>query len=113
MPGSGERARDAVRVVRHIGLAALRKLRDPGPVLVDPAEKAVYFFVPTGSVAGWRIPGVGVISPAESLSLPAVDHSTPPGPYWLTAPAYALWCTPANELLVAITAALRDEKELR
>lgn len=113
MAGRAVRARDAVRVVRYIGLAALKSLRNPGSVLVSPAERALYFFVQTGSVTDWEIPGVGLISPAEQISLPADDCSSPPGPYWLTARSGVLRCTTADELFAAIRGVLREEEDGR
>lgn len=103
--------RDAVRMARYMGLTVLRSLRRPGPVLIQPAEKALYFFVPAGSVRELHLPpGVRVHSLAESVTLPPADHTVPPGPYWLTGANGTCPFIGAAELLTAITAALTAEE---
>jgi hypothetical protein len=100
-------ARDSVRVSRVTGLTALEHLYAPGSVLVDPDSRVLYFFVPSGSAAGWALPGV-VVRPAGELRLPPAGRSVPPGAYWLTTVSRGLRCIPPVSLLAAIEAALRS-----
>lgn len=97
--------RDAVRVARHMGLRVLTKMTTPGPVLVSPAEKALYFFVPAGSVASCSLSGI-TVQGAESIVLPPADRIRPPGPYWLV--NHASGFVLADELLSAISITLSE-----
>ena len=97
---------DAVRVGRFTGLAALEKLEFPGPVIVDPVERALYFFIPHGTARKWSLPGVRVEA-ADRMSMPPSDRVAPPGRYWLTSPLN--WgAAAAEDLLWALRAVLQD-----
>ncbi|AKA06872.1 hypothetical protein SAZ_34040 [Streptomyces noursei ZPM] len=80
---------DAVKVARFFALQAIEMLSRPGAVAVDPgpAEPVLYFFVPVGSTADWRLPQVTTLGTATHLVLPPAHCQAPPGPYWLVPPA--------------------------
>ncbi|MET8346764.1 hypothetical protein [Streptomyces microflavus] len=55
-----------------------------GPVIEDRDSGLLYWLVPPGSTAGWDYHGFGLcIGAPYTLTLPALSHTEPPGPYWL------------------------------
>jgi hypothetical protein len=108
---TGTSARDIVCVPRITGLAVLKYLGAPGSVLVDPCERVLYFFVPSGSASSWSIPGVDV-RPTDGLPLPPPTRSVPPGAYWLTAATHGPRCIRPLSLLAAIKMTLKSDGPL-
>ncbi|MHC3474893.1 hypothetical protein ACYF6T_40285 [Streptomyces sp. 7R007] len=83
---------DAIKVSRHLGVQAVEQIPHPGAVAVDPAPKepVLYFFVPAGSAAVWRVPQTKALTLDAHLVLPPDSKEAPPGPYWLVAPSHGL-----------------------
>lgn len=78
---------DAVRVPRYLGLAALDQFpSSPGPVIVDPQSRTLYFFVPKGSTDSWSLPQITPLRESQFLVVPPETRISPPGPYWLVEP---------------------------
>jgi len=86
---------DAVKVPRLAGLYALRRLRSPGAVTVDPASAPpmLYFLVPPRSTAEWDVPCTTALSVGAHVVLPPPHRDGPPGPYWFLAPERGRLCT--------------------
>ncbi|ARQ69163.1 hypothetical protein [Streptomyces marincola] len=74
----------AVQIPRYLAAPAMQRLvGEPGPVLVDAAGRAVYFFVPADTC--WAMDDTTAV-PASSLTLPPRTRVLPPGRYWLVRP---------------------------
>ncbi|MFC8349789.1 hypothetical protein [Streptomyces sp. NPDC057280] len=75
---------DVIMVARFLALRALENLTQPGAVVVDPhpSRPALYFLVPSGSTACWRLPQRVAFGDLD-WTLPPEGKATPPGPYWL------------------------------
>jgi hypothetical protein len=97
---------DVVKIGRFVGLQALNRIGSPGAVAVDPApaEPALYFFIPAGSVQDWDVPQTRALGATAWVVLPPAERTSPPGPYWLVAPERGL--TPTAVLRCAVQAAL-------
>jgi hypothetical protein len=55
-----------------------------GPVIEDPDSGWLYWLVPPGSSSTWEPHGHAVcIGAPHTITLPALPHTEPPGPYWL------------------------------
>lgn len=81
---------DGIRVPRHVGLAMLQRLSHVGPpVIVDPAERALYFLVPVGAADGWELPDRRILDIRREIILPPTQRQMPPGRYWLTSPTWS------------------------
>ncbi|MDX3075819.1 hypothetical protein [Streptomyces sp. MI02-7b] len=92
----------ALRMPRHLGLDVVRWIPRLGSVMVDPAERALYFFTAADAVTAWRpIPNVLVVS-RDAVRLPAVHRLRPPGLYWLGAPCVPPRMTGARQILSAV-----------
>ncbi|MEU6346286.1 hypothetical protein ABZ883_35660 [Streptomyces sp. NPDC046977] len=92
----------ALRMPRHLGLDVVRWIPRLGSVMVDPAERALYFFTTATAVAAWRpIPNVLIVH-RNAVPLPAVQRLRPPGPYWLGAPSVPPRMTDARQILSAL-----------
>ncbi|MER6719904.1 hypothetical protein [Streptomyces halstedii] len=94
---------DAVRVTRFLGLQTIERLGPhTGPVIMDPAARAMFFLVPPGTTQAWTdLPQATALGDTAYVVLPASDKQTPPGPYWLIPP----------QQLLADTRALREALE--
>jgi hypothetical protein len=78
---------------------------EPGPVLVDPPGRAVYFFVPART--RWSVDDT-TAGAAISLPLPRRSATKPPGPYWLVQPDDSLALADPVALSVALSALKRE-----
>ncbi|MET9252819.1 hypothetical protein [Streptomyces sp. NPDC003717] len=86
---AGPRAdqRDAVRVPRQLGLAALSILgARAGAVVEDPTTLSVYLFIPAGTAASWRTENTEALAGAESAPVPPRRRTEGPGPHWRVCP---------------------------
>ncbi|MFE9454046.1 hypothetical protein [Streptomyces sp. NPDC006739] len=55
-----------------------------GPVIEDPGAGWLYWLVPPGSSSRWEPHSHGVcIGAPHTITLPSLNRTTPPGPYWL------------------------------
>ncbi|MEV6081094.1 hypothetical protein AB0L80_39290 [Streptomyces sp. NPDC052069] len=72
----------AVKAAQHDGLAAAAGVS--GPVIHDPADRCVYFLVPTATE--WDRPGTELLGDGCWLAVPAPWVVEPPGPHWISAP---------------------------
>ncbi|MFD7763591.1 hypothetical protein [Streptomyces microflavus] len=55
-----------------------------GPVIEDRNSGLLYWLVPPGTASTWGYHGFGLcVGAPYTLTLPALTHSEPPGPYWL------------------------------
>ncbi|MFC9007844.1 hypothetical protein [Streptomyces microflavus] len=55
-----------------------------GPVIEDRSAGWLYWLVPPGTASTWGYHAFGLcIGSPHTLTLPALTHSEPPGPYWL------------------------------
>ncbi|MFI7049015.1 hypothetical protein [Streptosporangium sandarakinum] len=72
---------------RYIGLATLTRLPVIDfPVIVDPAERTVYFLVPAGDADDWEVPDARIQLVTGHLLVPPAHQRMPPGRYWLAMP---------------------------
>lgn len=105
---------DAVRVPRHIGLAALQRMpRLLGSVVVDPAARAMYFFTPVNAACEWQLPDVHVLGVRQYLVVPPVHRCRPPGPYWLVTPSVPPQLTEPEVLRKAVAYELEAATDSR
>ncbi len=75
---------DAIRIPRYVAASAMNRIEgEPGPVLVDPRWRVLYFLVPHGTADWWREPNTTALTGPESVALPPSHRARPPGPYWL------------------------------
>ncbi|MCD9899760.1 hypothetical protein LUR56_05790 [Streptomyces sp. MT29] len=85
----GGRMFDVVVSTGRPGRAAVVQMDDIqlgtcGPVIEDRNSGLLHWLVPPGTASGWDYHGFGLcIGAPYTLTLPAVSHSEPPGPYWL------------------------------
>ncbi|MFB9631282.1 hypothetical protein [Nonomuraea helvata] len=94
---------DGIRVPRHVGLAVLERLPNARlPVIVDPAERALYFLVPVGTADDWELPDRRILDITRHINLPPTQRQMPPGRYWLTVPG----CSARRAGLRSLRAAL-------
>ena len=85
-PAAVRTAWEAIRVPRFPATLAMHRYHgELGPIFVSPAERALYFLVPAGTVTEWQVDGTCGIA-AAGLVLPRVGSQRPPGPYWLLPP---------------------------
>ncbi|MEU1566232.1 hypothetical protein ABZ504_38570 [Streptomyces mirabilis] len=98
---------DVIRVVRFLALRAIENIGHPGAITVDPhpAAPALYFLVPAGAIADWRMPQTTAFGQPMRVALPPDRKETPPGPYWLIQRSQGL--TEVGELRQALEAASR------
>lgn len=100
---------DAVRVPRFMGLAVLDRMQSsPGSVIVDPQERALYFFVPKGATSSWDLAEVRLLRGGQFLVVPPSDRFLPPGPYWLVEPGHWLSLASPEELHSTLGRAVND-----
>ncbi|MFD9394166.1 hypothetical protein ACFWBB_26540 [Streptomyces sp. NPDC060000] len=75
--GSGLQARAAVALMDSIQGGC-------GPVIEDPESGWFYWLVPPGSSSRWEPHPHGVcIGAPHTITLPSLNRTAPPGPYWL------------------------------
>ena len=75
--GSGLQARAAVALMDSIQGGC-------GPVIEDPESGWFYWLVPPGSSSQWASHPHGVcIGAPHTITLPSLNRTEPPGPYWL------------------------------
>ncbi|MCX5063720.1 hypothetical protein OG895_43285 [Streptomyces sp. NBC_00201] len=94
---------DAIKVSsRFLALRAIENLGNPGAITVDPrpAASVLYFLVPAGTAADWRMPQTTAFGRTMHVVLPPDHKQTPPGPYWLVQRAQGV--TQAAELRQAL-----------
>lgn len=72
----------AVKVAEHDGLAAAADVA--GPVMHDPAARAVYFLVAPDT--DWGLDGTEQLGDTCWLSVPVPSVTEPPGPHWISPP---------------------------
>ncbi|WP_406482524.1 hypothetical protein [Streptomyces sp. NBC_01615] len=96
---------DVIKVSRFLGLRAIENMSDPGAITVDlyPAAPSLYFFVPVGAAAGWRMPQTMAFGRGMTVLLPPDHKEAPPGPFWLIQRSHGL--TQAAELRRELEAA--------
>ncbi|MGW1328228.1 hypothetical protein ACWD64_37575 [Streptomyces antibioticus] len=59
-----------------------------GPVIEDPASGRFYWLVPPGSSTRWQPHTHAVcLGSPHTITLPPLDRTAPPGPYWFRPPA--------------------------
>ncbi|MFF2852500.1 hypothetical protein ACFVT5_40320 [Streptomyces sp. NPDC058001] len=79
---------DAVRVPRATGLEALGRLGgDTGAVIDDPDGGILYWLVPPGQAAQWRMPDgarIVVLGDAAHVAVPGPQRTS--GPHWRVPP---------------------------
>ncbi|MGP3959733.1 hypothetical protein ACTWPT_27350 [Nonomuraea sp. 3N208] len=81
---------DGIRVPRHVGLAMLQHLPNVNqPVIVDPAERPLYFLVPVGATDSWKLPNRRILDVRRQIILPSAQRQMPLGRYWLTSPTWS------------------------
>ncbi|MFE9723598.1 hypothetical protein ACFYQ5_08375 [Streptomyces sp. NPDC005794] len=62
----------------------LRQQGGCGPVIEDPEAGWLYWLVPPGSCTRWEPHEYAVcLGGPHTITLPALNRSAPPGPYWL------------------------------
>ncbi|MEU2062918.1 hypothetical protein [Streptomyces sp. NPDC013455] len=94
---------DAVRVPRQLGLAAMSILgARAGAVIEDPAQTAVYFFLPVGAAATWDVKNTCPLYGGETVPLPPARRMDGPGPHWRICPGDDGWLTNPDALAAAI-----------
>ncbi|WP_433246819.1 hypothetical protein ACQPYK_45905 [Streptosporangium sp. CA-135522] len=72
-PWSKEFEWDAIRVPRYIGLATLTRLPEGDfPVIVDPAERTVYFLIPAGETDDWERPDTRILVVTHRFLMPPI-----------------------------------------
>lgn len=78
---AGAQARSAV--------ALMDKIQDGcGPVIEDPDDGWLYWLVPSGSVDRWAPHSHAVcLGAPHTITLPSLNRTAPPGPYWHRPPA--------------------------
>lgn len=75
--GSGFQARGAVALMDEIQGGC-------GPVIEDPASGWFYWLVPPGSADRWERHSHAVcLGSPHTITLPSLNRTAPPGPYWL------------------------------
>jgi hypothetical protein len=94
---------DGIRVPRHVGLTMLHHLSKVSPpVIVDPAERTLYFLVPIGSADHWQLPERQVADIRRRLILPPAQQQMPPGRYWLLLPTVSAQRAAVRSLRAAL-----------
>ncbi|WP_432043291.1 hypothetical protein [Streptomyces cadmiisoli] len=59
-----------------------------GPVIEDPENGWYYWLVPPGSSARWVLhPHAVCLGEPHTITLPSLNRTVPPGPYWFRPPA--------------------------
>ncbi|MFK4145178.1 hypothetical protein [Streptomyces sp. NPDC004065] len=102
---------DAVRVPLGPGLRALRHLGDAtGAVIRDGYGGILYWLVPRGDAAGWRLPRVTVLGPGSYVAVPPPHRTAGPGLYWQVPATRGRELTAAPVLHAALRAALPPEE---
>ncbi|WP_299541998.1 hypothetical protein [uncultured Streptomyces sp.] len=91
----------AVRCGEHDGLAAAATVT--GPVIHDPAGRAVYFLIPPTTTT-WDVAGSHLLGVACWLTVPAPVTTQPPGPYWIQPPDGSGRLVDVAALAAALTA---------
>ncbi|MGV9812733.1 hypothetical protein ACWDTQ_12490 [Streptomyces cellulosae] len=73
-----------------------------GPVIEDPDSGWLYWLVPPGSAGQWEAHSHAVcIGAPHTITLPALTHTQPPGPFWLR-PSASDRLVPARPLREAL-----------
>ncbi|MET8518249.1 hypothetical protein [Streptomyces sp. NPDC005077] len=69
----------------HAALAVMDEIQNGcGPVIEDPESGWLYWLVPPGSCGMWEAHEYGVcIGAPHTITLPSLNRTAPPGPYWL------------------------------
>lgn len=76
--GGGSAGRAAVAAMDTIQLGTC------GPVIEDPDAGWLYWLVPPGTIGTWEPHNHGVcLGSPHRLTMPTLNQSHPPGPYWL------------------------------
>ncbi|WP_282695507.1 hypothetical protein [Streptomyces sp. CC208A] len=96
----------AVKASETIGLPAAQVL-DVGPVIYEPAGRAVFFLVPVDTQ--WDHPGTELLGDTTWLTVPVPTVTAPPGPHWLTPPDGSGRLVDPSALRVALGPRLRAE----
>ena len=84
---TGDFADFVLTMAGEAGKALLRSIDQAqphgcGPVVAYPGEGRLLWFVPPGTTETWTSPyGICLTAPATT-PLPALAHTSPPGPYW-------------------------------
>ncbi|MFI5682314.1 hypothetical protein [Streptomyces sp. NPDC051636] len=79
-----------------------------GPVIADPDSGWMYWLVPPGSSSRWEPHRHAVcLGAPHTITLPAMNHQAPPGPYWFR-PSASDRLVPVRPLREAV-AQLRPE----
>lgn len=104
---------DAICVPRYLALPSLTTLGKTGAVIVNPYERALYFFAQLGTAASWDVPETHPLGAAQYLLLPPAASVSPPGPYWLVKQGADGPLTDANRLHAALQSIIADGNESR
>lgn len=74
---------NAVRVPADLGALALKSLGDEsGAVIKDGYGGIMYWLVPPGDAAAWRLPDVQVLGRGSHVVVPPLRRTAGPGLYW-------------------------------
>jgi hypothetical protein len=94
---------DAVRVPAARARSVLLALGDrSGAVIEDSREPALYWFVASGTTAGWDVPGTRPLGLDQHLVVPDRCRRQGPGPWWRIPPGASALLTDADALLKAL-----------
>jgi hypothetical protein len=79
---------DAVRVPVHLGVHAVERLGErSGPVIASRKDHVLYWLIPTGAAAAWKLPSVRVWGAACYLTVPSAMGGDAVGDLrWLVPP---------------------------
>ncbi|PZT70213.1 hypothetical protein DN402_31865 [Streptomyces sp. SW4] len=95
---------DVIRAPRQLGLAAMSILGTrAGAVVEDPQRASVFFFVPAGAAASWRVQNTEPLPEGRTVPLPPRRRTEGPGPHWRICPGDGSWLTDPAALAAALS----------
>ncbi|MEU3507711.1 hypothetical protein ABZ733_07245 [Streptomyces longwoodensis] len=92
---------DAIRVPLNLGQAAMGILGSRCGAVVED-RTVLYYFVPVGTAAEWRMVATRALGAGTSLTIPPARRTQGPGPHWRITPGDGRWVTNPEALAAAL-----------
>lgn len=100
---------DVIRVPRSLGLAAMSILGSRCGAVVED-RTVLYYFVPVGTAAEWRMVATRALGAGTSLTIPPARRTQGPGPHWRITPGDGRWVTNPEALAAALEDACAQQE---